>query len=250
MENRRVSSKDAMRGVYRDALAAAGARRLELENAQRDETSRLAELAIGARAAGISLSEIARVTGLSRPTVYALIEQSGPPEPDLDYQILSAAAGHGRVSIGHLTGATNRPADEIAERCGQLVSAGYVNVATASSGSDEVAYYGLTYAGEERLEAMLYELGAVAETQFFAYLPIPGEAVDAVYAATVRRFHPNDFALIAAGTAHDVQQPELALQLRAATEPLAHERADALFRDILRAARVPGVPRRIRILRR
>lgn len=61
--------------AIRDALRAAGERRAAAEAARDRSMDEITRLARQARAAGLPISEIAELAGVSRPTVYSLTER-------------------------------------------------------------------------------------------------------------------------------------------------------------------------------
>lgn len=58
---------------YREELRKAAARRIDARRAVEEATIGLADQAIRAREAGVPMTEIARLAGLSRPATYNLI---------------------------------------------------------------------------------------------------------------------------------------------------------------------------------
>jgi hypothetical protein len=247
----RKQARAAVQELYRQALAAAGHRRSELEHASEEELARIGDLAVGALAAGMRLTEVASLAHTSRPTLYALRAKAIERGTNLEYQVLSAAAAYGGISVESLAGITRRPASEIQELCIGLLSAGLLDARGAASGATEktVAYYGITELGEDRLATLVRELGRIPDTTFFAYLPIDPAHKDAIYEAALARFPPAEFAMIAPGTTSDMTVPELAFPVRAASEFEAHGRAATIFSDIFRAAGVEEPPGPIRLLR-
>jgi DNA-directed RNA polymerase specialized sigma24 family protein len=63
--------------VLRQRLREVGQRREQAERVVRAATDELAPLVVEARGLGISITEIAKDTGLSRPTIYDLLRRAG-----------------------------------------------------------------------------------------------------------------------------------------------------------------------------
>ena len=96
-----------VRGLHLSELQAAGAARAVALHQADVELDRVARLLPDALQAGISLAEIARVAGVSRPTLYELRARYGGTVGDMRLAVLQALATHGALSP-----------DEVAERVG------------------------------------------------------------------------------------------------------------------------------------
>jgi hypothetical protein len=123
-------AKNAQRGVganqalYRHELGHAAASRQEQLKRAEDASRRIAELLPGARQAGLSIAEISRLTGYSRPTLYRLLAEARPQQ-DLaaEFQRLAEELKSASAQIGHpaLRDEFAKYLDiEIDELCGQL----------------------------------------------------------------------------------------------------------------------------------
>lgn len=96
-----------VRGLHLSELQAAGAARALALHQAEVELDRVARLLPDAMQAGISLAEIARVAGVSRPTLYELRARYGGTVGDMRLAVLQALATHGALSQ-----------EQIAERVG------------------------------------------------------------------------------------------------------------------------------------
>ena len=98
----REKRRAAVRGVHLEQLAGAGAlRSAALEKADQ-QLDRIAKLLPDALAAGLSLVEIARVTGVSRPTLYELRGRYGDSASDLGLALLQTLATSGPLPLDRL----------------------------------------------------------------------------------------------------------------------------------------------------
>ncbi len=137
-----------VRGLHLSELQAAGAARsLALHQAEL-ELDRVARLLPDALQAGISLAEISRVAGVSRPTLYELRARYGGSVGDMRLAVLQTLANHGAMGP-----------DEIAERVGgddqerARVLADYVDrEVDVDAGEDGGPVYLITPTGLDLLE--------------------------------------------------------------------------------------------------
>lgn len=144
---RAARAKATVVALYRSELQQAGeARKAALAESDR-QLDRIGTFLPGATAAGLSLSEISRITGISRPTLYELLkrgERTGDPRFDL----LAALGGSGPLKLEDLAGAIAKPEAFVERLVRALVAQEFVGL--DREGDPESAYQ-LTAAGEEAL---------------------------------------------------------------------------------------------------
>src|SRR5436190_24182806 len=98
---RRESTRDQLKAMHKHVLAAAGEARLAAMQEATTELERIADLLPGALESGLSLAEISRITGVSRPTLYELQRES-TATPDRGIQLLAALVAGGAQTIEEL----------------------------------------------------------------------------------------------------------------------------------------------------
>lgn len=105
--------KALLRALHLSELAVAGKERdLALHKAE-EQLDRIARLLPDALEGGISISEIARVTGISRPTLYELRARYGGAVGDLRLAILQAVIAGNAMTVEQLAERLTRPSAEI-----------------------------------------------------------------------------------------------------------------------------------------
>jgi transcriptional regulator with XRE-family HTH domain len=145
--------KALARAVQASELQAAGDRR-ELALHEADvQLERIARLLPNALQAGLSLSEIARVTRVSRPTLYEL--KARYTEGDITLAVLQSVAARGPVTLRELADHLGRGESEVAAAVKAHVDADRMDweaITWRDTGEDEIAY-SLTGDGLDALEA-------------------------------------------------------------------------------------------------
>src|SRR5687768_12447410 len=89
----------AVRALHLDNLEKAGADRAAALRLVDEHLDRIAQMLPLALQAGISLSEISRVTGVSRPTLYELRGRYADSPGDLELAVLQSVATGGPIGI-------------------------------------------------------------------------------------------------------------------------------------------------------
>ena len=155
---KREKGKALVRALHLSELGAAGsARALALHQADQ-QLDRVARLLPDALEAGISMSEIARTTDISRPTLYELRARYGGPVGDLRLAILQAVVTSTEVTEAGLAERLSREPSEIGALVGEFVEQGFLAMEIDRVGEDEYAecLY-LTPSGLQMLEAWIFE---------------------------------------------------------------------------------------------
>ena len=159
-EAEREKSRATVRALHLRELEAAGAARAAALKAADEYLDRIARLLPDALNAGLSLTEISRVAGTSRPTLYELRGRYGEEASDLQLAVLQAIALRGPISLGDLKANLRRPANEITPLVQSFVDQGLVDM-DVDENQREV-FYSLLDKGDHVLDAW-YEQEAGAE---------------------------------------------------------------------------------------
>ena len=146
---RRAQRVSAVRKLHLTELAAAGAARaLALEEAE-EQLDRVARRLPDALQAGLSLAEISRETGISRPTLYELRARYGESASDLRLAVLQTVATRGPAAVDDLVDHIGRAPREISGVLEELRSENLVDVDVVDD--PPIPLYDLTYDGNETL---------------------------------------------------------------------------------------------------
>jgi transposase-like protein len=116
-------SSSVIKSLHARGLAEAGAARaVALEEAER-QLDRIARLLHDALQGGVSMTEIARVTGVSRQTLYELRGRYGDTA-DLRFAVLQSLATQGESTARHVAEHVRRPEAEVEPLLAELVDQG------------------------------------------------------------------------------------------------------------------------------
>jgi transcriptional regulator with XRE-family HTH domain len=141
-----------VRALHLTELEHAGrARAAALEQAD-IELQRIAARLADALEAGISLSEIARVTGVSRPTLYELRTRRSDLPRDLTLALLQLIGTRGAVPVSTLSAEMGRPGAEYSAVLDSLISDGFIEYEVEEGPDGPEGLYVLTGKGHDLLE--------------------------------------------------------------------------------------------------
>jgi DNA-binding MarR family transcriptional regulator len=147
---RRVRGKALVEALYRHELVEAGdQRKAALADAQR-QLKRIGQHVAGAVAAGVSLAEVARLTGVSRPTLYELLDSQEKGAADVRFEVLAAVACEGAASAGMVAEKLGRDDHRVRRIVAKLVGEGWLEPPEDAVGN-EARQVVLTVRGEEAL---------------------------------------------------------------------------------------------------
>lgn len=134
---RHEKGKALVRALHLSELAAASkARELALHEAE-NQFDRVARLLPDALNGGISMTEIARVTGISRPTLYELRARYGGSVGDLRLAILQAIIANHAVTVAALSERLGRPSKDISLVVDEFVSGDLLHEDVEEVGPEE-----------------------------------------------------------------------------------------------------------------
>jgi hypothetical protein len=149
---REERGRGVVRALYSSELrAVADARRDALAAAEK-QLDKLARLLPDALAAGLTLSEVARLSEVSRPTLYELKGRFGEEAGDLQLGILQAIANRGYADRSEIEGNVYRSADKAHEVVEALLEDGYADSTKEDREGTEVEVVYLTDTGMRLLE--------------------------------------------------------------------------------------------------
>lgn len=142
--------------LHRNELSESGRRLMAGREETQRELRRIATILPAARYAGLTMAEISRLTGLSRPTLYSLEKRRGTGERDITIAILGALGGMGPQTSEQLAGVIKIAEDAVAEALAELAArelvAALVGYYTPSS---PTTFLMLTEAGAELLQTLV-----------------------------------------------------------------------------------------------
>jgi DNA-binding MarR family transcriptional regulator len=145
--------KALARAVHASELQVAGDKR-ELALHEADvQLDRIAQLLPNALQAGLNIAEIARITRVSRPTLYELKARYG--EGDISLAVLQSVASRTPITPTELAECLGRDEREVTKAARAHIDAGLIDwepITWRDTGETEMAYE-LTLKGLEALEA-------------------------------------------------------------------------------------------------
>jgi len=149
-------SKALVRALHKSELESAGARRAVALHAAELELDRIGRLLPDALQAGLSMAQIARLTGVSRPTLYELKGRHGSVG-DLRLAVLQGTA-FGGVTASELASKLERPEADVTRILGEFFGHDWVDVEEVQypDGKDMVLF-SLTGEGAQTLENWTFE---------------------------------------------------------------------------------------------
>lgn len=137
-----------VRALNVSELREAGEARTAALEAAEAELERIGSLLPGALQAGLSLAEISRITGVSRPTLYELKARSAEVTQDLRLEVLQALAVAGAQAEDELASSLGRKTSQVRAMLTALSQRGWI-VEDADPASSR---FSLTRDGEAALE--------------------------------------------------------------------------------------------------
>ena len=158
--------RGVVRALHTAELEQAGRfRAAALDEADR-QLDRIARLLPDALGGGLNLTEIARITGVSRPTLYELRARYGDSASDLHLAVLQSLATRGTQEVAELTQRIGRPPSEIRRVVDSFVKQGFVEEDVEVNLPDEPRLLmWLTSKGETLLEHWEFEEMVGADEQ-------------------------------------------------------------------------------------
>lgn len=119
-------SRAVVRASHVGELEGAGASRAAALREAEQQLDRIARVLPDALAAGLTLTEVGRITGVSRPTLYEL--RGRYQDESLRFAILQVLATSGRLTLGELSKRLHRDESELFSMVGSFADAGVVDI--------------------------------------------------------------------------------------------------------------------------
>jgi hypothetical protein len=158
-------SRANARAVYVSQLEAAGGARVQALREADDQLDRIARILADAVNAGLSLTDVARITGVSRPTLYQLRARYGDSHADLRMAILQAVADAGCASLGQLVETLGRPQGDLWPVLRDYVETGAVEL-EPSDDEEPQPTFSLTEKGDVLLQYRQFQEEAGEDEEF------------------------------------------------------------------------------------
>ncbi len=153
---KREKGKATVRALHLSELEAAGAARAgALAEADR-QLDRVARLLSDALSGGLSLSEIARVAGVSRQTLYELRARYSDLDGDLRLAVLQSVAWMQPVTVDELSEHLGRDAGDISRTLSGFVGEDFVDVGSRRTEDGDEVEFDLTAAGASTLDNWVF----------------------------------------------------------------------------------------------
>jgi len=153
---RREKGKATVRALHLSELEAAGrarARALAEADKQLDRVARLLPDAVGG---GLSLSEIARVAGVSRQTLYELRARYSDSDGDLRLAVLQSVAWMQPATADEIANHLGRDAGDISRTLSDFVRKDLVDLGSRRTEDGEDVEFDLTLAGTSTLDNWIF----------------------------------------------------------------------------------------------
>lgn len=229
-------------GLTREALDDAGRRiRAAQEHLER-EINRVGIHVAGALAAGVRISEISELTGLSRQKVYELRDRFKGVDDQLPHRVAAQLAAAGALSADQLADQLGHAQGAMEAVVANLLQQHWVKpLITEYEGGSNVTFYKLDEAGEEALERWLIE-GGEEPKRMTVYIGIEPTEKEPLRNAAIDLLGPEWFAIIEPGTAGDQTNAELAFHVVADDGDTVVARATERVRELRRVAGVEQRP--------
>ena len=202
-----------MQTLYRRMLAEIGDAIKAAQGQLDAEIGRIGVQIDGAIGAGIRVSEIAELTGLSRQKVYDLRDRQRGTQDDLDMRVLAQLGAAGALTAAQVTAHLKLDEKLITKTMGDLESRGFVKplMSTYQSGRSET-HFKLTQAGAVAVERWMLE-PEQEPTRVSVYAAIDIGEKEALWDVAIDVFGAEWFAIIEPGTVHGQDTPELAFHV-------------------------------------
>jgi hypothetical protein len=146
-------------------LEAAGGARAEALREADHQLDRIARVLADAVDSGLSLTDVARITGVSRPTLYQLRARYGESHTHLRVGILQAVAEAGWASLGHLVDSLGRPEGDLWPVLSDFVDTGAMEL-EPSDDEEPQPTFALTEKGDVLLQYARFKEEADEDEEF------------------------------------------------------------------------------------
>lgn len=155
--------REIVRGLHADELREAGAARRAALKAADDQLDRIARLMPAALKGGLSVSEIGRLTGVSRPTLYELRARYGDSVADVRFALLQTLATTPALNADEVERHLGGPRPVLSEIVKELKAHNVLDYEVEDGEEGPVLFYELTDKGFDLLEHWSFEAAEAEE---------------------------------------------------------------------------------------
>ena len=156
-------SRATVRALYVSQLEAAGSARFEALRQADAHLDRIARLIPDAANAGLSVTDVARITGVSRPTLYQLRARYGESHRHLRLAVLHAVTNTDG-SLNAIVRSVGRPKGDISRVLWDFVDGGVLEVEPVEDEEGTEPAFLLTPKGDVLMDVWHYEEDDEAES--------------------------------------------------------------------------------------
>jgi len=159
----REKGRGVVRGLHLEALEQAGQSRADALRVADEQLQHIGRLLPDALDAGLTIAEIGRITGVSRPTLYELRTKYGDTGVDFNFTLLQTVALRGPLPISEIKDRLGQSSDGLTKHLQPFVDQGLIDIDVEQSPEGDVALAVLTARGLEQLEAWELHLAEAEE---------------------------------------------------------------------------------------
>jgi DNA-binding MarR family transcriptional regulator len=237
-----LKSRALIHALYRQALEDAGEKIAQAQAELQGEIDRVGLQISGAVDSGISISEIAGLTGLSRQKLYELRQRQQGNLEDLDMRLLAQLAASGALTPSQLSAQLRVEESTVAQILRELEDEGAVRpLISFYEGGEETAHLKISASGEEKLERWM--LTPEREpTRMCVYVALEEEEKEPLRAVAMDVFGPEWFAVLESETVRGQSAPELAFYVVAKDSEEAVAAARSRIGELRQLAKVQQRP--------
>ena len=150
-------ARSVVRALHLGRLESAGTARASALQEAEQHLDQIARALPAALQAGLTLTEIARATGVSRPTLYELRARYSDAPMDLSLGVLQTIASHGPITEADLRARINRAPKEISRTMADFQRQFFIDFDVEEHEDGKSLIYFLTGKGYELLEHWTFE---------------------------------------------------------------------------------------------
>jgi hypothetical protein len=153
---RREKGRGLVRALYVSELETARQRRRAALKEADEQLDKVAKLLPDALSAGLTLSEVARLSDVSRPTLYQLRGRYSDDARDIRIAVLQTVANVGKARRAEVVEQVRRP-DEVTSLIDRLIEQGFLDEDFNDEPQDPAMEVWLTDKGFDLLEHWVFE---------------------------------------------------------------------------------------------
>lgn len=233
-----AKSRALVLALHRQTLEEAGERIAAAQGQLDTEISRIGVQIAGAVGAGMRISEIAQLTGLSRQKLYELRDRHMGEIDELDMRTLAQLGASGALPIARVSDQLQVANAHVEVVVRELEEKEFVKPLMSSyEGGRQETFFKLTPAGEEALERWMLD-SRLEPARMSVYVAIDSSEQGALRAVAEKVFGPEWFALIEMGTMSGQQSPELAFNVVAESQAEAVAQTRDRMAELRRLAKL------------